>query len=132
MNQNATTIGTWAHAIARALDSYGLDGLSICQQFNIDTQRLTDPNYRIPVATMTPLWREAVNASRDSAFGLRVADNVSPTTFHALGFAALASRDFQDVAKIIMSNTDVISEVAQIGMEVKGQSLLLMMILATS
>lgn len=113
MNQNATTIGTWAHAITRALDSYGIDGMAMCADAGIDAQRITDPNYRIPVTVMTPFWRAAVVACEDSAFGLRVAEHVSPTTFHALGYAAIASRDFQEVTKRLTSNTAVVSEVAQ-------------------
>lgn len=121
MKQNPTTIATWAHAIVRALENYNIDGNELCDPLGINTQRLMDPHYRIPVVTMTQLWRQAVTMSGDSAFGLQVAEQVSPTTFHALGFAALASRDFQEVAQQIMANTDVISEVAQVGLQVKGQ-----------
>lgn len=115
----ATTIGTWANAIIRALDSYGVDGVALCREAGIDVQRTTDPNYRIPVSVMTPLWRRAVELSGDGAFGLRVAEHVSPTTFHALGFASLASRNFQDVARLIVNNVAVVSEVAKVRLQMK-------------
>lgn len=121
MRQNPTTIATWAHAIVRALESYGIDGNALCDALGINAQRLMDPHYRIPVVTMTKLWQQAVAQSGDSAFGLQVAEQVSPTTFHALGFAALASRDFQEVAHQIMTNSDVISEVAKVSLQIKGQ-----------
>lgn len=123
MNKNATTIATWAHAITRTLESFAIDGMALCRDFGIDTQRLMDPNYRIPVSVMTPLWRECVSLTGDSAFGLKVAEHVSPTTFHALGFAAMASRDFKEVATRIMGNSDLISEVAQINLEMKPQEI---------
>lgn len=115
----ATTIGTWANAIIRALDSYGVDGAALCRDAGIEVQRTLDPNYRIPVVVMTPLWRKAVELSGDRAFGLRVAEHVSPTTFHALGFASLASRNFQEVARLIMNNVSVVSEVAKIRLQMK-------------
>lgn len=119
----ATTIGTWAHAIIRALDTYNLDGPALCREMGVDVQRTRDPNYRIPVAVMTPLWRKAVQLCGDPAFGLRVAEQVSPTTFHALGFASLASRNFQEVAQLIMNNVSVISEVAKVSLEMKGDQI---------
>ncbi len=122
-SQEVTTIGTWAGAIVGALNSYGIDGQAVCSEAGIDVRRITDPNYRIPVAVMTPLWRHSVTLSGDTAFGLRVAEHVSLTTFHALGFASFASRNFQEVAWRIMNNVSVVSEVARVRVEMKGEDI---------
>ncbi len=86
-----TTISSWALAIARAAESYGLERDTLLEQAGLDPTLLDDPLGRYPVAGMARLWAIAVEAVRDPAFGLVVARYWHPTTFHALGFAWMAS-----------------------------------------
>ena len=85
-----TTLSTWASMIWKALKERDVDPEPIFQQAGISTTQLNDPLLRIPVSLMTKLWLLAVTATGDSAFGLAVAQQVNPSSFHALGFSALA------------------------------------------
>jgi len=52
---------------------------------------LRDPNARHPIHDVTRLWRMAAEHVGDPSFGLRVPKYIRHTTFHALGYAMLAS-----------------------------------------
>lgn len=120
----ATTIASWAAAITRTLAlHYRQDPAPLLADLPIDTQRLADPDYRIPVPVMTRLWHQAVAASGDPAFALEVARHVSPTTFHALGYASMASRNLGEALARILQYAHTVSEVAQLRMEQQGRAL---------
>ena len=91
MSHRATVLSSWAKAIRRTLESRGIDCDPLFRQAGLDLGALDDPNARYPVEHTTRLWRLAVSASGDPCLGLAVASQVAPTTFHALGFAVLAS-----------------------------------------
>ncbi|MCG8312787.1 MAG: AraC family transcriptional regulator [Pseudomonadales bacterium] len=118
-----STIATWANAIIQTLQTYSVDVSELMSRYGFDSRRMTDPHCRIPVVTMTLLWRDAVALSGDEAFGLRVANQVSINTFHALGYAALASRDFQEIALRLKENSAVISDVADVNVLMKGRDI---------
>jgi AraC-like DNA-binding protein len=66
------------------------------RQAGLDPARLQDPNARYPFANIQRLWRLATEASGDPCFGLRVAGLCHPTTFHALGYAWMASSTLRE------------------------------------
>lgn len=123
-----TTIATWAAAVERALHSYPCGAEEVNRLFSnvsIDQSRLMDANYRIPVVAMTKLWRSAVVLTEDDAFGLRVAEFVSPTTFHALGYAAMASKNFSEAVQRIIRNARVVSDIANLQWDVNADGICL-------
>jgi AraC-like DNA-binding protein len=91
-----STISSWAVVIARALDTYHCDSRALFERAGLDPQRMRDPNARYAVFGMTRLWNLAVRETRDPAFGLAVAKYWHPTTFHALGYAWMASETLED------------------------------------
>lgn len=62
----------------------------------MDLELLEDPDARYPTTAIQELWRRSVNAVGDDNFGVDVGMQWSPTTFHALGFAWLASSSMKD------------------------------------
>ncbi|PTT95173.1 AraC family transcriptional regulator, partial [Pseudomonas sp. HMWF031] len=82
-----TSLASWTRALRKQLDALGLDSTALCRQAGLDPQLMDDPNARYPLSGTTRLWELAVQASGDPAIGLRVSRFVSPTTFHALGYA---------------------------------------------
>jgi len=123
-----TTIATWAAAVERALNSYTCSVEEVNQLFSnsaIDQTRLMDANYRIPVVAMTKLWRSSVLLTGDEAFGLRVAEFVSPTTFHALGYAAMASKNFSEAVQRIIRNARLVSDIAEMKLEMNSDGICL-------
>lgn len=71
---------------------------------------MDDPNARYPLSGTTRLWALAVQASGDPAIGLRVSRFVSPTTFHALGYALVASGSLREVFERIVRYHPVVSD----------------------
>lgn len=106
-----TVLSSWVKAIRRTLEARGIDSLELCRQAGLDLAALDDPNARYPVAKTTRLWELAVAATGDPAFGLAVASNVGPTTFHALSYSIMASASLGDmlqrVARYFRIATDV-------------------------
>jgi len=85
-----TTLATWSATILRALAARGLDEGAIAARAGIDPARL-GPESRVPRAALNRLWRLAVEETGDPAIGLEVVRYAAQTTFHALGYAVLAS-----------------------------------------
>ncbi|TXH02639.1 MAG: AraC family transcriptional regulator [Nevskiaceae bacterium] len=110
MSKAATALTSWAKAIRKALDAAGVDSARLFAEAGLDLAALDDPNARYPVAGTVRLWRLAVAATGDEAFGLTVARQVGPTTFHALGYSLTASETllaaFERIARYFRIVTD--------------------------
>ena len=119
LEQSQTTIGSWALAVAEALASYGVDSNHVAKQFNIDLSQAKHPNYRIDANDVGRFYEEAILKSEDRAFALSVAKHTSPATFHALGFAALASDNLAHLIERVQQYSGVLSERASISLQCK-------------
>lgn len=116
----ATTLTSWALLIWQALQNAGCDAGSIFDSIGLDPALLGDGNARYRVDKMQDLWRAAVVATENPGFGVDAGKLWSPTTFHALGFAWLASSSLGDAllrftrySKVI--NDALISRLAKSG-----------------
>lgn len=105
-----TSLASWTRALRRQLDALGLDGNALCREAGLDPQWMDDPNARYPLSATTRLWGLAVTASGDPAIGLRVSRFVSPTTFHALGYALVASGSLREVFERIVRYHQMVSD----------------------
>jgi AraC-like DNA-binding protein len=92
----ATTITSWALLIHRGLAECGQDPDALFKKAGLDPAALADANARYPFDGMQRLWRLAVEATGDSDFGLVAARCWHPTSWHALGYAWLASPSLRD------------------------------------
>ena len=122
MPREATTLNTWAIAIARTLDARSVDSAALFGRAGLDVAQLKDPNGRYPVSRMARLWRLAVEATDDPCLGLRAAAYVQPATFHSLGLAVLASQNLEDAlirsarySRIVSNAVDVVIERSEAG-----------------
>ena len=105
-----TSLASWTRALRKQLDALGLDSHALCLEAGLDPQWMDDPNARYPLSATTRLWELAVQASGDPAIGLRVSRFVSPTTFHALGYALVASGSLREVFERIVRYHPVVSD----------------------
>lgn len=103
-------LASWTRALRKQLDALGLDSLALSRAAGLDPQLMDDPNARYPVTVTTRFWELAVQASGDPALGLRVSRFVSPTTFHALGYALVASGSLREVFERIVRYHPVVSD----------------------
>ena len=94
--QAATTIGSYVAAIVHALEARGVSSREVLRSAGIDHVPGNDPLDRVSVEAVVKLLDAAVDATDDPYFGLFVANFMHVTTFHALGYALLASSSLRD------------------------------------
>ena len=116
-----TSLASWTRALRKQLDALGLDSAALCEQAGLDPQLMDDPNARYPLSATTRLWELAVQASGDPAIGLRVSRFVSPTTFHALGYALVASGSLREVFERIVRYHPVVSDALTLELSGDGE-----------
>lgn len=112
--QSATALASWARALRKALDKHGLDSAALFAQAGLDIAALSDPQARYPLAGTTRLWRLAVQATGDPCLGLTVASQVTPTTFHALGYSLVASATLKEAFERINRYFRLVTDAAEL------------------
>ncbi len=120
MKQAATALTSWAKAIRKALDAAGVDSARLFAEAGLDSAALDDPNARYAVDATTRLWRLAVTATGDEAFGLTVARHINQTTFHALGYSLTASNTLREAFERMLRYFRLISDAADLTFELDG------------
>ncbi|NBA97193.1 AraC family transcriptional regulator [Pseudomonas sp. R5(2019)] len=108
-----TSLASWIRALCKQLDTLGLDSAALCRQAGLDPLLMDDPNAHYPLSGTTRLWEIAVQVSGDPAIGLRMSRFVSPTTFHALGYALVASGSLREVFERIVRYHKVVSDAVE-------------------
>jgi AraC-like DNA-binding protein len=83
-------------AIAKALESKGMDSGSVFRAAGIRQAIRNDPTDRLSVSATAALLRHCVEATHDAYFGLTVAKFIRVSNIHALGYALLASKTLLD------------------------------------
>ncbi len=116
-SSTSTTLASWSATIVRALDARGLDGAAIAARAGIDAGTLADANGRVPRAALTRLWKLAVEETGEPAFALEAARHTMQTTFHALGYAVLASATLREAIERILRHRRVIGEIFRLAIE---------------
>jgi|GEM_PF-4743081 len=126
---DATTIATWAGSIKLTLEQLGLDSDAIFFEAGIDPELTKSPSNRIPVTRMTVLWQLCVCASEREDFGLLVAKNAFPMTFHSLGLAISSSQTLFHALKILINHSRVVSDIAKLTIVKKIKTIEVMVVL---
>jgi AraC-like DNA-binding protein len=108
-----STLATWAATILRALEARGIETGRIAARAGIDPAAL-GPDARVPRAALTRLWELAVEATGDPAFGLEASRFAAQTTFHALGYAVLASVTLKEAFERIIRYRRLIGDVLEL------------------
>ncbi len=117
---SASTLTSWARAVRRALEDAGCDADALFRQAGLDPAWLQDPQARYPIVRSTQLWQLAVAATGNPAFGLAAAKRAPVTSFHALGFAVMASNSLRDAFERCARYLAVVSDAAALRLEDRG------------
>jgi len=104
-----TTIASWAIVIWRAMEAHGVDPHAVFEHAGVDPARFHDENARYSLSEMSRLWRAASEATGDPCFGLEAGQYLHPTTFHALGYAWLASHTLHEALARFVRYTRLVS-----------------------
>ncbi|MGD8357389.1 MAG: AraC family transcriptional regulator [Lysobacterales bacterium] len=91
-----SVIAGYALAIGRALEYCGVDSRRVFAAAGISESLGNDPLKRLPLATVSRLYRACVEATNNPFFGLTVARFINASTLHALGYGLLASTTLTD------------------------------------
>src|ERR1700693_68639 len=105
-----TTLGTWVKAICRALEADECDSAALLAEAGFDLKSLDGPTARCPLTHTERLWRIAVAATGDPAFGIKVASHIKQTTFHALGYGLSASSTLKEAFERVQRYCHVASD----------------------
>jgi AraC-like DNA-binding protein len=106
--------------IVRALDARGLDGEGLAREAGIDPGEARAPAARVARESLTRLWKRAVEATGDPCFALEATRYATQTTFHALGYAVLASATLREALERVIRHRRVIGDVVQLRLEDAG------------
>lgn len=87
----ASTLSSWARLIWEELNARQLDANDLFRQVGLNPAQLSSGTARFPVDKMGQLWRLALEITGDPCLGVETGLRWHATTFHALGFAWLAS-----------------------------------------
>jgi AraC-like DNA-binding protein len=99
------------------LRSRGVDAEALLAQAGLSLEALADPNRRHPLETTTRLWRLAVDATGDAAFGIEVARHTTYQTFHALGFSLATSATLREALERIVRFFAIVTDAADMRLE---------------
>lgn len=113
-------LASWNRALRRQLDAIGVDSLPLYSAAGVDPHRMDDSEARYSLAQTNQLWQAAAQACQDPALGLRVSRFVSPATFHALGYALVASGSLREVFARIVSYHPLVGDTLALHLELAG------------
>jgi AraC-like DNA-binding protein len=103
-------LGSYVKAVGRALDAAGCNGAALLAEAGFDLKDLDGPDSRCPLVNTGHLWRIAVAATGDPAFGIKVANHYKHTTFHALGYGTSASSTLKEAFERVQRYCHVVSD----------------------
>jgi AraC-like DNA-binding protein len=115
-----STLASWALLIQRTLAARGIDADVLFRRAKLDPVHLSDPNARYPMVAVKRLWTLAVEATHDSCLGLEVGQAWHPTTFHALGYSAIASASLREALGYVVRYSRVVTTGAQVELIDRG------------
>jgi AraC-like DNA-binding protein len=109
-----TTLASLAGLLWRAMESYGVEPEPIFEQAGLDPRLVNEPGGRYATVRLQRLWRLARDATGDPCFGFTAAECWHPTSWHALGYAWLASRTLHDAFERTVRHSRVLATLIEL------------------
>ena len=116
-----SVLTSWTRTILLALEARGIDPAVLVERAGLDPAAFADPDARFDVTDTAKLWRSAVEATGDPAFGLFASRFVTQTTFHALGYAVMASSTLREAVERNVRYGRLVSDAAACRLEEEGR-----------
>ncbi len=104
-----TSIAGWSFAIARTLDEYGVDSEAVFAGAGINLSSILSPDERLQINCVQNVWRWAAE-NTDECFGIKVARQLKPASFHALGYALWSSSTMLEAIERLIRYRCVVSQ----------------------
>lgn len=112
-----STMTSWVRMVWDALKISGIDADALFREVGLDPRLLADPDARYSMKQTAKLWTLAMDRAGDPCFGLTVAAQWHPTTWHALGYAWLASGTLEDALRRFVRYSSMITTSGGIHLE---------------
>lgn len=116
-----TTLASFCLAIAKLVESYGLDAAKLFSEAGVDLQLARDPLHRFPISKIAKVWRKAAMETGSSALGLELADYYTPTSFHALSMSLWASGSLMEMLERYVRFAAIVSEAMELSIRKHGE-----------
>ena len=107
-----SAIGSYAHAIAAALESRGIEPREVFQEAGVDFKLSSDPLLRLKNEEIGRLFAFATKLTADPYFGIQVGKMLQPTNLHALGYGLMASSTLRDFCQRVENYFKLVSRSA--------------------
>jgi len=103
------------------LQERGVETDALLRGAGLDPEQVGRPDERLPLSATTRLWQLAVRVTGDENIGLWVSRHATQTTFHALGYAYMASKTLLEAMERIARFNGMVSNAAHVSLtEEKG------------
>jgi len=110
---HSSILGTCVKAMGRALDAAGCNGPALLAQAGFESKDLEGPDARAPLRKTGRLWKFALAATGDPAFGVKLARHYTYTTFHSLGYGMSASSTLKEAFERAQRYFRVVSDAVE-------------------
>src|SRR5688500_1702214 len=78
------------------LAALGCDARALFRRVGLDAALIEDPDARIPLELLDPLWTGAAELANDDCFGLHAAESVGSGSFGLISYLGVASPTWSD------------------------------------
>ncbi len=119
-NSTVSVIAGYGLSIARALEHSGVDSRRVFAAAGLSEPLSNDPLKRLPLETITRIFRICVEVTGDPYFGLKVARFTRASNMHALGYGLLASATLMDFCLRVQRYFGLVSRNSRIEIITKG------------
>ena len=106
-------LGTHVRAIGNALDAGGFDSSALLSKAGFRKKDWGASDARCSLLKMGRLWRIALDAAQDPAFGVKLAKYYTHTTSHALGYGITASSTLREAFERLQRFSHVVSDAVE-------------------
>lgn len=105
-----TVSNTYVRTLLAVLQARGVSTDRLCAHLGVEATGLEDPDGRCAAETVRGIWQHGLALTGDPLLGLAVAEAARPTTFRALGLAAMTSATLQAALKLMLRYYRLVSE----------------------
>jgi AraC-like DNA-binding protein len=105
-----TVSNPYVRTLLGVLDAHGVDVRALLAGLRLDATVLDDPNGRIAPEIVHRIWERGLALTGDPLLGLKVAAAARPSTFRAVGLAAMSSASLQDALSLMLRYYRLVSE----------------------
>lgn len=120
-----SVLSSWVRVLLDALEAHGHDAIGHLEAVGLSSEAMRDPAARHPVLAVSLLWERALDVTGDPAFGLRVPKYIKHTSFHALGYAVLASPTLGEALERVVRYCQVVTDSGMLKLVQAGDEVVL-------